>query len=240
MTNLFTLIPARSGSKGVSHKNILKFAGKSLIERAIQFSYDIGIETVIVSTDSNQYMALARNAGAQFVPLRPSYLSEDDTSSYDVVAYEWKLLEEAMSHKFDFCLLLEPTSPLRRLDLVSSLMSSVLSSSGKYLSGFTASRVPKSQHPDKYFYINESTGCIHQFNSSCPQLPIANRHECSNNLLIKDGSAYFTSRQEVFVNSRLISFESYVAINESLSINIDTPYDVLLAEAFFAQNQYLQ
>ena len=62
--NIFTLIPARSGSKGVVDKNILELGGLSLIERAVLFSSFIGIQTTIVSTDSKLYLEKGVRAGA--------------------------------------------------------------------------------------------------------------------------------------------------------------------------------
>ena len=60
------VIPARSGSKGLPHKNIKIMNGKPLmvwsIEQAIECEY---IDDVIVSTDSKEYAQIAKESGAQ-------------------------------------------------------------------------------------------------------------------------------------------------------------------------------
>ncbi len=50
--NLVALIPARSGSKGISNKNIRNFKGKPLLSWTIEQALAIkAINQVIVSTD---------------------------------------------------------------------------------------------------------------------------------------------------------------------------------------------
>ena len=51
---LIALIPARSGSKGIPHKNIKLFCGKPLIQWTIEAALNsINVDRVIVSTDDN-------------------------------------------------------------------------------------------------------------------------------------------------------------------------------------------
>ena len=124
--NIFTLIPARSGSKGVVDKNILELGGLSLIERAVLFSSFIGIQTTIVSTDSKLYLEKGVRAGATKTSLRPIELAKDDASTYDVLIYEWKKIEISNRVDYDYCLLLEPTSPFRRTTDVCSLIDNTI------------------------------------------------------------------------------------------------------------------
>ncbi len=59
---VIAVIPARGGSKGIPGKNVKMFAGKPLlqhsIEQALRSKY---IQRVIVSTDSQDIMKLAKN-----------------------------------------------------------------------------------------------------------------------------------------------------------------------------------
>ena len=70
MKNILTIIPARSGSKGVPNKNIKKFRDKPLlawsIEQAKQTEYyKEGNMKIIVSTDSEKYKEIALKWGAE-------------------------------------------------------------------------------------------------------------------------------------------------------------------------------
>ena len=78
VNNIVALIPARSGSKGVSNKNIRPLAGFPLIAYSIKAALKSKlIDRVIVSTDSEEYAEIAREYGAEVPFLRPSELSGD-------------------------------------------------------------------------------------------------------------------------------------------------------------------
>ena len=103
------VIPARSGSKGIPNKNILKIRDKTLIEIAIQQAKQLKqIDQIIFSSDSQKYCEIAKKAGAISLGLRPKELSTDKTKTIEV------LLDIANNFsKLDTILLLQPTSPVR-------------------------------------------------------------------------------------------------------------------------------
>lgn len=106
------LIPARGGSKGVPNKNIKIINGKPLIvwtiERALQSRL---IDEVIVSTDSEDIAAVAKENGAR-VMMRPAELATDTASTQDVMWYTLKKIPA------DILVLLQPTSPCRSEGLI--------------------------------------------------------------------------------------------------------------------------
>lgn len=107
------IIPARSGSKGLKDKNIKKLNGKPLIAYAIESAKKSGVfEDIVVSTDSEVYAQIAIKYGAQVKSLRPKELSTDMSKSSDVILYE---IDKAQRNgkKYDYFVLLQPTSPLR-------------------------------------------------------------------------------------------------------------------------------
>ena len=61
---VYALVPARSGSKGLPDKNIQDIGGHPLMAYAIAFGRELGIDRVIVSTDSERYAEIARIYGA--------------------------------------------------------------------------------------------------------------------------------------------------------------------------------
>ena len=77
-SKIWAIIPARSGSKGVPHKNIKILAGHPLISYSIQAAKKTScIEKIIVSTDSTDYANIAREYGAEIPFIRPKKISGD-------------------------------------------------------------------------------------------------------------------------------------------------------------------
>ena len=107
------IIPARSGSKGLPHKNIRPLNGIPLIAYTIKAALDSGMfDTVMVSTDSEEYAEIARQYGAEVPFLRSAETSSDTAGSWPVVS-EVIRNYRAMGEEFDSVCLLQPTSPLR-------------------------------------------------------------------------------------------------------------------------------
>ena len=83
---LLALIPARSGSKRLKNKNILKLGGKPLIAHAIIAAKKSKIfDKIILSTDSKKYASIGKKFGAEVPFLRPPKFST--SFSPDSVSY---------------------------------------------------------------------------------------------------------------------------------------------------------
>lgn len=107
------IIPARSGSKGLKDKNIKLLNGKPLMAYTIEAALESKqFETVMVSTDSEEYAKIARKYGAEVPFLRSQETSRDTSSTWDTV-------DEVLNNylvqgkQFDTFAVLQPTSPLR-------------------------------------------------------------------------------------------------------------------------------
>lgn len=103
------IIPARGGSKRLPNKNILPLAGKPMllwtVESAIQSKY---LDEIILSTDSDDIIKVVENYKIKTIK-RPIELASDTAKTVDVV----KHVIENIDKKYDFIVLLQPTSPLR-------------------------------------------------------------------------------------------------------------------------------
>lgn len=102
------IIPARGGSKRLPHKNVLELAGKPLIgwtiEAGLQSHY---IDQIVVTSDGEEIAQIAQRFGVETIA-RPSELASDTATTFDAVAHALRHCE-----KFDYVVLLQPTSPLR-------------------------------------------------------------------------------------------------------------------------------
>jgi CMP-N,N'-diacetyllegionaminic acid synthase len=107
--SVLAVIPARGGSKRLPNKNILDLGGKPMIswtiEAALGSKY---IDKVMVSSDSDEILNISKKQGASIIK-RPNDLASDTATSFDAVKHTIYIIDE----KFDFVILLQPTSPLR-------------------------------------------------------------------------------------------------------------------------------
>ena len=108
------IILARSGSKGLPHKNIRDLAGHPLMAYTIKAALNSGMfERVMVSTDSEEYAEIARRYGAEVPFLRSAQTSGDKSSSWSAVMEVLEQYKVQLGETFDVVALLQVTSPLR-------------------------------------------------------------------------------------------------------------------------------
>lgn len=88
------VIPARGGSKRITKKNIRQFCGQPVIAYSIQAAIASGcFDNIIVSTDDNEIAAVARQYDAEVPFQRPEAISDDFTTTNEVInhAIKWYL-----------------------------------------------------------------------------------------------------------------------------------------------------
>lgn len=109
------IITARGGSKRLPGKNIRSLNGIPLIEHSINYAKANSqiINHIIVSTDSPEIKAIAKETGVEVVD-RPNHLSTDSSSSVSAL----KHVLENVSGDFENVILLQPTNPLRPVNLL--------------------------------------------------------------------------------------------------------------------------
>jgi len=117
--NIYTVIPARGGSKSIPKKNIQLLCGKPLIQYSVEYSIKCSLVTsTVVSTDSEEIAEIARDCGAKVQFMRPVELAQDDTPDYPVIRHALTTLEKLNNEIIDTIVLLRPTSPLRPPHLI--------------------------------------------------------------------------------------------------------------------------
>ena len=113
-TGLLAVIPARGGSKGLPGKNIRLFVGLPLIAHSILLGKMCPeIDRLIVSTDSSEIADVARRFGSEVPFIRPVQLAQDDTPLWPVLKHALEFAEKEEGCKYDYFLLLDPTTPCR-------------------------------------------------------------------------------------------------------------------------------
>jgi len=105
---------ARGGSKGILNKNIKPLLGKPLIVWSIEQAKNAGIfNRIVVSSDSNQILNIARDAGAQVFFKRAPELSGDEVGKISVIRDTLLKAEAFFNETYDVVVDLDVTSPLR-------------------------------------------------------------------------------------------------------------------------------
>ena len=116
--SIVALIPARSGSRRIAGKNVRRLAGHPLIAYTIAAARESRLfARVIVSTDTEEYAAIARHYGAEVPWLRPAAMAGE--RSPDI---EWltdmlvRLRDDGWVP--DCFSILRPTSPFRHASTI--------------------------------------------------------------------------------------------------------------------------
>ena len=126
--SVIAIIPARGGSKGLPGKNIKKLCDKPLIAWSIEAGLESQyIDEVMVTTDSEEIARVAREFGASVPFMRPTELASDQATSFDAVKHAIDFYENELHKKFDYIVLLEPTSPLREKGDIDAMLEKMIS-----------------------------------------------------------------------------------------------------------------
>ena len=124
---IYSLITARSGSKGIKDKNIIDYNGYPMIYYSISLSKNCNqIHRTFVSTDSNYYADLSKKYGAEVPFIRPKELAQDLSTDYDVFKHFVDYLKNNNYTRPDLIIHLRPTYPNRDLELLNDCISTFI------------------------------------------------------------------------------------------------------------------
>lgn len=228
------LIPARSGSKRVPHKNIRPLAGHPMLAYTIAAARLSGIFTdVIVSTDSQQYADTALQYGAEVPFLRPTALAGDLSPDIEWVEDLLLRMREA-GRQWEFFSILRPTNPFRMPGTICRAWEQFSSQQG--LDSLRAVEKCK-QHPGKMWVIRQGR--------MLPLLPLSPPEQPWH-------SSQYQALPEVWVQNASLEMARTSVVFESRTIagatvapfftqgyegfDVNHPEDWELAEAIVAQS----
>jgi CMP-N,N'-diacetyllegionaminic acid synthase len=112
MSDTVVIIPARGGSKGIPHKNIVDLCGKPLIAWSIlQARAARSVDSVWVTSDSAEILDVAVSHGANPIR-RPAEISGDVASSESAWLHALDTIESGGT-RVDLAIGMQATSPVR-------------------------------------------------------------------------------------------------------------------------------
>lgn len=145
------IITARGGSKRVPGKNIKEFCGLPIIAYSIRAALASGMfDEVMVSTDSEEIAAIAREYGASVPFYRSAKTSDDYATTADVlmeVLEEYKL----RGMEFDHMCCIYPTAPFITADKLRQAMTVMKEKDATMVMPVVAFSYP----PQRCFVIDE-------------------------------------------------------------------------------------
>ena len=117
MTNI-VIIPARSGSKRLKNKNLLKLNNLTLVEKTIMFAKKIkNIDKIIVSSNNLKVLNYKKKYKNILFIKRPKSLATSKSLLIDTVFY----LNNFFDKIFNNIIILQPTSPYRSIKFINNV-----------------------------------------------------------------------------------------------------------------------
>lgn len=111
------VIPARGGSKGIPHKNIIDLGGEPLIAWTLHAAKTAQIDRIIVSTDDSEISKVASRFNVEILD-QPSPMKDGTVNAVNVVLHTIDFLKSLDEELPDAFLMLLPTSPFRTPEMI--------------------------------------------------------------------------------------------------------------------------
>ena len=212
------LIPARGGSKGIPRKNIKPFNSKPLIYWSIKVALESNkVDRVIVSTEDEEIADIARSFSAEVPFMRPKKYAMDNSSGLEPIMHALEKIPN-----INDLLILQPTSPLRRLQDIDG----IFDQRSKFNSDSAVSLTLSKKPSDIFFQLDKNMKIF----SSKETLSFKPRQEYQKRFYL-NGALYLSTKESILKNKSLVTADTIGYIMpEEYSIDIDTPFDWMIAE----------
>jgi CMP-N,N'-diacetyllegionaminic acid synthase len=221
MSKIIALIPARGGSKGIKHKNIVDLAGKPLIAHTILAAQSCNkINDTYVSSESTEILSVAKLHNCKIIE-RNIALAQDDTPTSPVIQ---EFIQHCGLEHDDIVVLLQPTSPLRTADHISKAIS-LYTSNPK-----CAALVSVVAAENKYLYAYKMNEGI--LNPVMSEYHSVARRQDLPKIYLPNGAIYIFNVKNFNEHNKIPSNNVMgYEMSQSVSIDIDNLDDLERAEA---------
>jgi len=226
MSNILAVITARGGSKGVPRKNIKRLAGKPLIYYTINAAQKSKLITeCIVSTDDSEIAKISSELGANVPFLRPGELAQDATPTLPVIQHSVQFLEKEKVVKYDYIVILQPTSPFRLPEDIDNTIEKLITSGAD--SAVSLVEIEPRNHPIKAKQLDSQERVL----PFCMEEPEGIRRQDIPKAYKRSSAVYVMKRDLVMNHSKL--FGDHIVghiVPKERYIDIDSELDWMLAE----------
>ena len=219
------VVTARGGSKGIPRKNIAPLLGKPLLAYTAEAALAAkGLARTVLSTEDEEIARVGREYGLEVPFLRPAELAGDETPTIAVLQDVVRRLE-SLGEVYDAVFTLQPTTPLRRPDDIDGAIDLLQRTHADSVISFVDAG---EKHPARMKLITPDGRVIdpkfaEQFEGQ--------RRQDLPKMYLREGSVYLTRRVVLMEQSSLKGRNCRAwIIPENRACNIDTPFDLFLAE----------
>lgn len=214
-------ICARGGSKGVKNKNVRELLGKPLIAHTIEQAKAAGVALAIaVSSDSPRILEVAEQYGVPYLIRRPDEMASDTADKLVAIQHAVAMVEDRLGFMFDDILDLDPTSPLRLPeDITSALQLFYETNAENLITAAPARRSP-------YFNLVEQDEQGFAHLSKPPPVRVFRRQD-SPRCYDMNASIYIWAREFLFQKKQVFGDRTALYVMpEDRSIDIDSELDL--------------
>lgn len=222
--NTLIIVPARSGSKGITDKNIKLLGGKPLLEWTAKTITDAALDNslAILSTDSEQYAEIGRAAGLQVPFIRPAELANDQASGLAVIEHALHWFKQQYTYWPKQILLLQPTSPFRAAGVLRQSLDLLVKEQADSVVSC------KAIYRDLTTLFNLETGFLKPLSTEAMQI----RRQDKAPLLTPNGSLYLCKTEMILEKQSLYGERTLpLVMDDMMSLDIDTLSDWAIADA---------
>tara|TARA_A100001015_G_C14930936_1_gene688420 strand:+ start:354 stop:1016 length:663 start_codon:yes stop_codon:yes gene_type:complete len=218
---IICIIPARKNSSRLKNKNTLNFCGKPLFEWTVQISKKIKLfNKIVVSSDDEKILKYKKKYPKIDFLKRPRIISRKSTHMSEVIKYNLQYLKKK-NQTFDAIAILQPTSPLRKINTINSALKKFIKYSPNYLA--SVSEIKHTQYPHML---------VNQKNKKFVQNTIILNKNLKKKFYYLDGGVIFIFK----IKNSNFNFSkkgAFIKVNFPENIDINTYNDFLLAKKYF-------
>lgn len=218
------IIPARSGSKGIADKNIKLLGDKPLIVWTTQAIQNARLSNciAILSTDSEVYAKVGREAGLYVPFIRPVECSSDQASAIAVVEHALQWFKDKYDYLPEQVMWLQPTSPFRSSAIIEQALAMMEQRQADGVIGC------KEIHRDLTTLFRTQDG----FLTALSEERVQTRRQDVEPLLTPNGAMYLCKTSVLREKRSFYSERTLPLVMDAvMSLDIDTPTDWAMAEA---------
>jgi CMP-N,N'-diacetyllegionaminic acid synthase len=228
--NILGFVPARKGSKGIPNKNLINLNGKPLISYTLEILKKLESKRnffTFISTDDEKIKKYCKTKGFKSDYRRPVNLSTSRSNIVDTVLHGLQWFEKYSGVKIDAILLLQPTSPIRKLQEIIGAINYFKNNKIESL----ASVSPVKEHP--YEVIEELKVKNKWKFLKKPKKYIYRRQDFNQSFYYVDGNFYivninFLKKHKSFFKK---NYTKIFKLKRNWPVDIDNMEDLLVASA---------
>ena len=225
--DILGLIPARGGSKSIPHKNVALLAGRPLLAYTCEAALGSRkLTRTILSSDDDHIVEVARECGIEAPFRRPADLARDETLVVDVIQHALRWLRDQERFRPEVIVLLQPTSPLRDAGHIDEALD-VMAQTGAET---VVSVVDVPHHYNPVSVMTLEDGWLRPFLAGEGTRLL--RRQDKPRVYARNGPAVLAMRTSVIEKEGKLygDLVAPYAMDWVASIDIDTPFDLRLAE----------